>query len=651
MRPVAQIAQSVEQGIENPRVGGSIPSLGTKTSKPLIPQGFRGFLFVPRKPSPPNWYTKAVHMASPSRIIIGSTVPRFRALMAQPFKHPQSGVYYFRRRVPDELRQALGREYKRSLKTRDASEAKGKHAAEWIRSEEAFSLARAQLNGAQVLNAKDIQQLAARWFRNELDELEQSGKFRVALVPGDTVSVETPFGIEEHREWLSIREALEEGDETEWLNVIRPHMLKALRTENIPAPAKDSPAYALLNETFREHLLKLSDIAKLREQGDWVTKPDVLSKEALSVERQRAEQAQSKSILEVFEAYSAAKRLDDGDNRSTRKTIDEFRSSIRRFVELYGDTQVQLVSRSMVQDYRSKLAAFPVKMSGAAKMTAPQLIELAKAGDLPTLSAVTVRNRLRVLGAVLGYAVRMDWIKENPVDASGVAKAAGNAAKGRADRRRKDYTKTELHAIFNSQLFSPEGWRPPRKDYGQALYWLPLLMYYTGARREELCQLSAKDVQEEDSIPYLAILSLDEEDAGRTVKTESSRRRVPLHDDLVSLGFIDYARSVPQDGQLFPLLIPSPAGFYGANVGKAWAKYLRDVVQLQSPASPSHGFRHTFKTLSRQVSIPEDVHDAMTGHNDGSVSRDYGSMPLSRMAEELKLLPPLPHLSGAVAFD
>ena len=41
----AQIAQSVEQGIENPRVGGSIPSLGTTTSKPLTPNGFRGFLF------------------------------------------------------------------------------------------------------------------------------------------------------------------------------------------------------------------------------------------------------------------------------------------------------------------------------------------------------------------------------------------------------------------------------------------------------------------------------------------------------------------------------------------------------------------------------------------------------------------------------
>ncbi len=33
MRPVARIAQSVEQGIENPRVLGSIPSPGTTNSE------------------------------------------------------------------------------------------------------------------------------------------------------------------------------------------------------------------------------------------------------------------------------------------------------------------------------------------------------------------------------------------------------------------------------------------------------------------------------------------------------------------------------------------------------------------------------------------------------------------------------------------
>ena len=36
MRAVAQIAQSVEQGIENPRVGGSIPSLGTNYNSSLV---------------------------------------------------------------------------------------------------------------------------------------------------------------------------------------------------------------------------------------------------------------------------------------------------------------------------------------------------------------------------------------------------------------------------------------------------------------------------------------------------------------------------------------------------------------------------------------------------------------------------------------
>src|SRR3990167_5925799 len=52
MRPVAQIAQSVEQGIENPRVGGSIPSLGTtNTEKPQAKLNSLGF-FIACNPCP-----------------------------------------------------------------------------------------------------------------------------------------------------------------------------------------------------------------------------------------------------------------------------------------------------------------------------------------------------------------------------------------------------------------------------------------------------------------------------------------------------------------------------------------------------------------------------------------------------------------------
>jgi integrase len=109
---------------------------------------------------------------------------------------------------------------------------------------------------------------------------------------------------------------------------------------------------------------------------------------------------------------------------------------------------------------------------------------------------------------------------------------------------------------------------------------------------------------------------------------------------------VEYVESVPQDGQLFPLLKKSPAGYYGTNFGKRWASYLRVTVGLESPANPSHGFRHTFKTLCREARIEEAVQDAITGHQgENKVARGYGEMPLARLAVDLACLPsaPLPH--------
>ena len=52
--------------------------------------------------------------------------------MAQPYKHPKSGIFQLRRKVPDDLRQALARrEYKRSLDTRDPTEAKARFVLAW----------------------------------------------------------------------------------------------------------------------------------------------------------------------------------------------------------------------------------------------------------------------------------------------------------------------------------------------------------------------------------------------------------------------------------------------------------------------------------------------------------------------------------------
>ena len=59
--------------------------------------------------------------------------------MSRPFKHPKTGVYYFRKVVPDDMRELVGkREVRVSLKTKNPREAAACHpevatkvAAEW----------------------------------------------------------------------------------------------------------------------------------------------------------------------------------------------------------------------------------------------------------------------------------------------------------------------------------------------------------------------------------------------------------------------------------------------------------------------------------------------------------------------------------------
>lgn len=65
--------------------------------------------------------------------------------------------------------------------------------------------------------------------------------------------------------------------------------------------------------------------------------------------------------------------------------------------------------------------------------------------------------------------------------------------------------------------------------------------------------------------------------------------------------------------------------------------------------SPSHGFRHSFKTMCRQAGIPEEIHDAMTGHDDGAVSRHYGERHLLKIQyEQLGRLPSTAPLAGLI---
>ena len=65
---------------------------------------------------------------------------------------------------------------------------------------------------------------------------------------------------------------------------------------------------------------------------------------------------------------------------------------------------------------------------------------------------------------------------------------------------------------------------------------------------------------------------------------------------------------------------------------------LRTRAKVTDPRKVFHSFRHTFKDACRAAGVPEEVHDALTGHAGGSVGRSYGSdgVPLKIKAAELE---------------
>ena len=564
--------------------------------------------------------------------------------MAQPYRHKQSGIYYLRRKVPEALWPALGREFKRSLDTRDGDEAKARFAAAWAESERAFALARTQANGAEVLSPQDAQQLASRWFRAEQERLERTGRFTDALVEAGRTLVERADGPEEYQRYVTVQEAADHGEDEGWADAVADAMRVTLFRHKLPMPAPKTEAFVRLAGAFEEQMVSLSEWALRRHDGERVARGlGALPHEALSLEKPAAPSKGGRTMRKLFKSYAQEKTLNDGNNRATRSTLVEYERIVDRFVELQGDLEAADVTREVINAYRGALSRMPAKGEGTRGLTAWELIAKAEAEKLPCLSEPTIRNKLRALSAVLSHGVRLAWLQENPVIAGGAGKAAARAATRRraTNAKRKHYTAEELHVIFTSPIYSEAGWNPPKAQFGKAWYWLPLLLYYTGARREELAQLKPAEVLRQDGLWCLSILATgDDDDGKRGVKTLGSRRLVPLHPDLLERGFLQYVESVPADGQLFPLLTPDPLGYFGTNFGKRWADYLRVTVKLHSPASPVHGFRHTFKTLCRQACIPEDVHDAITGHVGGSaVARGYGAMPITRMAEEIKRLP------------
>lgn len=227
----------------------------------------------------------------------------------------------------------------------------------------------------------------------------------------------------------------------------------------------------------------------------------------------------------------------------------------------------------------------------------------------------------------------------------------------RAERSARDqrdaWTPEELTKLFASPVWTgclsaTRRSAPGREIIKDARFWLPILALYHGARLEELADLYRQDLWNDGGVWALRIVETagDAERGPRRLKTESATRVLPLHPELVRLGFLEHvAKVAPSPGDpLFPDLRPQGKDRKRGPRVTRWFVEYRKAIGLFRPGVSMHAFRHVAITrLSDAITTEQQRRhrDRIMGHSAAGSEGDarYDKGPGLRVtAETLALL-------------
>lgn len=155
-------------------------------------------------------------------------------------------------------------------------------------------------------------------------------------------------------------------------------------------------------------------------------------------------------------------------------------------------------------------------------------------------------------------------------------------------------------------------------------WWITRIGLYSGARLGEICQLTKRDIQPIDGVMCFNIRP--DAETGKSVKTRSSIRKVPVHRQLLEDGLMKWIAERPGDR-----LFTSPS----AATSKRLNRRMRDAGMGMGKVF--HSFRHTFKGVARRH-MGQEWHDRLTGHAATSVGQGYGDYDLQTLKEKIDLV-------------
>ena len=507
--------------------------------------------------------------------------------MPSPYKHPSTGIYWLKQRVPARLAAAargatvtvtvdevpysvkLGDYIKVSLRTKDAAIAKLRgHEVEaefnrvWLSFE----------SGPVSLTLKQITALAGEMYHAIRQVLEDD--------PGEAAL------------WAQSRRDRETVDAARKSSPMAPLLIGAPSLEARLGSWVDgalAQKQLRVDEKTRQRCLvefdrAASDIAQLLErrgQGDFrvdTTGARFPAFEAPTspIAEMPVEGVTFDQIIEAEAKHRAPGREAKPLNKDTER---KFKTIVAEFAKHRGagGDHATTLTHSDLEDWRQAMLN-----EGALKNR-------------------TIANKLVTIKTVIG------WGRER---FKGAARERLRAvARDIDDVEIPDFARKSSHL---SSVWPDEALailRAARKETDARLRWLPWVCAYTGLRIAEASAIEKGHLFQAEGLWFL-----DVDSAGkRSLKTLSAHRRIPIHPALEREGFMTFVRGAKS------------AELFTAGADTAIRRWVRGTVGIdREDLSPNHGWRHLFVDLCIRDGVSSAARLYIQGRDSGTSEDSYG---------------------------
>jgi integrase len=406
----------------------------------------------------------------------------------------------------------------------------------------------------------------------------------------------------------------------------------------------ESPIYQKLRELFRRAELENTRRTMDRIEKRTVTVHDPLFRDAFAhTQTKRNGGLGSVTIGDLLRRFAKAQ----SDAKRSAGTQMTYKIPARIVREVLGEqTPVVEITPEDIERLGDLLRQFPKNAAQRYRgLTLQQAIaEAKKRGDVERLGPKTLANYFNNIVAVFNFAVEKQLISHNPTKGR-LLRESFNQQSGSP---KAQFTMDELNRLFRAPLYtgckndeggySIAGPNKPRRGR----FWVPLLSLFHGLRLNEAAQLYTEDVKEVKGIHYLAIREEREDGSkcDKRLKTKQSKRDVPIHPELIRIGFLDFVAARRKDSsspRLFPELPAGSTGYFSNPFSKWFARFVEITLGASTKAT-FHSFRHQFRDATRAARLSVESVARLAGWERGDPNQNRQVFDYGRGVELLRML-------------